>query len=346
MRSSLYALITLATAMSLGLGACTGGGQADTSQSPAANGSPADSGTASTASKEDKAKESAKAELQKAPEYLVKKDVTTWALPTDNYMRFDFLRFQQGQQVALKQCLADKQIAIEVPPVTYDPAQSQQILANLKALAVFTPEYAQAHGYRPPVITEGNRAYQEFMSTFANNGDINQTLAISNCIIEQPKQYPFLNPLPPTGEGSEKAGQSENPKQIQESGLVDDTNMMMITLKKPEVQEAAAKWRECMAPLGIEDLPQTAQLMPPISKAVGWYSTGLPLGGEPVDEERQVATHDAQCRASTKYTEVVYNALYDAYAEDLQTNQERYVERQKLMKQCEDELKQFIAEHE
>ena len=77
MRSSLYALITLATAMSLGLGACTGGGQADTSQSPAANGSPADSGTASTASKEDKAKESAKAELQKAPEYLVKKDVTT-----------------------------------------------------------------------------------------------------------------------------------------------------------------------------------------------------------------------------------------------------------------------------
>ena len=65
-----------------------------------------------------------------------------------------------------------------------------------------------------------------------------------------------------------------------------------------------------------------------------------------MDEERQVATHDAQCRAFTKYTEVVYNALYDAYAEDLQANQERYVERQKLMKQREDELKQFIAEHE
>lgn len=348
MRSSLYTLMSLAAAMSLGLAACTGGGQADPNQSPAADGSatPAAGESADEKESDDTAKASAKAEAAKAPDQLAKKDFATWSLPTDNYLRFDFLLFQQGQQVALKQCLTEKQVAVEVPPVTYDPAQSQAIYKNLKDFSIYSPEFAQVHGYRPPMVVEGNRAFQEFMTGFATSGDLNQTLAISQCIIDQSKQHHFLNPLPPTGDESEGASLPENPEQIQDSSLLDDANMGIMAMKTPEVQAAAAKWKECMAPVGITDLPEQPQLMPPPSKAMEWFTTSSPLTGEPGEAERQVAVHDAQCRQSSGYSEAMYNALYAAYEEDLKTNKDRYLKRQQLMKERETALKQFIADHQ
>lgn len=348
MRSSLYTLISLAAAMSLGLAACTGGGQADPSQSPSADGSsaPAEGESPGKTGEEDKAKASTQAEAEQAPEQLVKKDLATWALPSDTYLYTDMLLYHQGQQVALKKCLAEKQIAIEVPTVTYDPAQAQELQVNTRQLATFTPEYAQAHGYRPPLVVEGNRAFQDFMSTFATKGDLDQTLAISQCIIDQNTQYPFLNPLPPVDKESEAPGEAANPEETQTNILNDNTAMALATAKQPAVQEAAVKWRECMAPLGIPDLPQNPQLMPPVSKGMEWFANGPLFGGEPVEEERQVAVHDSQCRASSNYTEQWYNALYDAYAEDIKVNKDRYLERQALMKQRENELKQFISEHQ
>ncbi|MPN43353.1 hypothetical protein SDC9_190912 [bioreactor metagenome] len=88
-----------------------------------------------------------------------------------------------------------------------------------------------------------------------------------------------------------------------------------------EVHQAAARWRECMAPLGIVDLPDEpwtagAMSMPPsLMSAWGWTSSF----GKPSADEVRIAVHDANCRETSGWSEALYEsqwALAEKFVED------------------------------
>lgn len=105
---------------------------------------------------------------------------------------------------------------------------------------------------------------------------------------------------------------------------------------EPDVQHAAGRWRECMAPLGLSDLPAmpdgpSDEKMPPASQAEG---LGLNDGGDrppgeaatsddtpapksPGAAEIKLAVADAACRASSGFTKALYLAQWKHQSEVL-----------------------------
>lgn len=79
-----------------------------------------------------------------------------------------------------------------------------------------------------------------------------------------------------------------------------------------ELVDAAARWRECMAPAGIAGLPEQpwaagSMLPDSLMEKWDWWQPA----GEPRAEEIELAVIDAQCRRSSGWFDVYYDALWD-----------------------------------
>src|SRR5690625_465390 len=77
-----------------------------------------------------------------------------------------------------------------------------------------------------------------------------------------------------------------------------------------DIKNAEDKWYECMAPVGVVDLPETPGGMPPESfwgepNEDGHYAD-QPV--ELTEKERDIAMADAQCRTEAGYDEAVFRA--------------------------------------
>ncbi|MFC7581690.1 hypothetical protein ACFQ23_06280 [Schaalia naturae] len=89
-------------------------------------------------------------------------------------------------------------------------------------------------------------------------------------------------------------------------------NVWFVDTSVPRLQEAAARWRECMAPLGIVDLPSEPwdpDTRPPqsLQDRWGWESAGDAASAD----EIQVATHDAQCRRDSGWFDTLYDESWN-----------------------------------
>lgn len=88
-----------------------------------------------------------------------------------------------------------------------------------------------------------------------------------------------------------------------------------------EVREAAGDWRACMRDVGLPDLPEVPEEMPPASVDMGDGGDAIDApfrSGDELDvptEVRRVAVADASCRDSTGYTTTFYDAEWDAQVE-------------------------------
>ena len=86
----------------------------------------------------------------------------------------------------------------------------------------------------------------------------------------------------------------------------------------PGLDTAAAKWRSCMAPLGLADLEKAPGGYPSSSFAQQIGATGNeedykdPSQHPVTDYELKVAVQDAKCRASSGYDTILYNAQWSA----------------------------------
>ena len=89
-------------------------------------------------------------------------------------------------------------------------------------------------------------------------------------------------------------------------------NRLAVDLNSPELSAAAASWRECMAPLGISDLPDrpwdagSMGLPESLRDKWGWRPTGKPSA-----DEIATASADAACRASSGWTDTLYQQEWD-----------------------------------
>lgn len=84
-------------------------------------------------------------------------------------------------------------------------------------------------------------------------------------------------------------------------------NRLDVDFSDSDLVAAALRWRECMAPLGIVDLPERPYWMTPggipESLKIRW---SWETWGEPSADEISIATHDAHCRRSSGWFDTLY----------------------------------------
>ncbi len=118
-----------------------------------------------------------------------------------------------------------------------------------------------------------------------------------------------------------------------------------------EVRQAVSRSRECMAPAGVVDLPDAPNEMPPASVVTPGSQTQDAQGNLvgvanslPSARERQVATLDAQCRASSGYDVAVLQARADAELTAIGQDVDGFEAARSAYQEYEKKLDEVVAE--
>jgi hypothetical protein len=88
-----------------------------------------------------------------------------------------------------------------------------------------------------------------------------------------------------------------------------------------DVQRAARRWRECMAPLGIADLPRGPENMPSDSQRERFEATRKADGTAGI-EEIEMAVEDAKCRGSSGWSTAMYQEEWERQLALLDENED------------------------
>ncbi len=243
----------------------------------------------------------------------VVKDPLTWSLPFDRVLDGNLARLEQhASDLLVDQCMAeagfDDYELMNSSAVPF-PETSPHGNATLFNVAI-----AQKYGYRmapdpsykiswEKIDLQGGGYYDNKPESFKN-----QWYA---CLDEVQVELHG----PPTTEYLE----------VDENGPIpieSQLNRFMVDTSSPELQAAAEQWRTCMAPQGISDLPEepweagTLDLPESLMTRLDYWPTGDPSAGE-----ISVATADAQCRESSGWTNLLYEATWDQQAAFVAANE-------------------------
>jgi hypothetical protein len=219
------------------------------------------------------------------------KDVAQWTLPLDPYLLSDaqLTKAAYAEAIMIHECLADIGIDRPVPYVDIDAAYG----SNVAVRSWFDLTIAQKHGYHDPSQERpaGLKAWDDFQLQAWTSAEDAAFLKCRDDPAADPPEY--SNTLMNFTSGLAAAAFSG-------AG------------KDPDVLDAAARWHECMAGVGIEDLPRTPIEMPSDSLRQR-FEVGASIDGPvtgPTAEEIDMATADADCRDSSGFTEAFYDALW------------------------------------
>ena len=118
--------------------------------------------------------------------------------------------------------------------------------------------------------------------------------------------------------------------------------------KLPKVRAAAQRWRKCMAPQGIADLPEEPQMAQSVATKFG---LGQPDGDDTATdtnvsaEEIKLAVADAKCREQSGYEQLVYDLQWVGQEQILARDPNYWQARLKLVRQATNEYKTYINTH-
>ncbi|WP_194949386.1 hypothetical protein [Actinomyces trachealis] len=117
-----------------------------------------------------------------------------------------------------------------------------------------------------------------------------------------------------------------------------------------EVEQAVGKWRECMAPLGVSDLPDSPEDMPSDSLAQKFgLDAADPVNGiestSVSGEEIKTAIHDARCQQSSGYRQAYYQAEWDSDQAIVSGNKDALEARRQQVQTNTEELKKIITDY-
>lgn len=114
------------------------------------------------------------------------------------------------------------------------------------------------------------------------------------------------------GEPPRRLPTGDGPDQATLDSIQSQLNRFHIDTTGPQLQADAAAWRQCMAPLGIADLPdrpwEAGSMRMPDSLRGKW---DWRPSGKPSADEVEVAAHDAQCRRSSGWSHDLYDQTWD-----------------------------------
>lgn len=262
------------------------------------------------------------------------KNRAQWALPLDDYTTMAVsLKSSRVREVAMSHCMAAYNIRYpqsDWPDFAADPTH------NNIGRRLFNVEIATEFGYHtgPYDAAERRKERADLDAYLITVSTPTGSAAEAECIAEQEASAP---PLPDgVRVGDDLAGRAYN------AAIVDQ-----------QVLDAVERWRDCMEPLGIENLPEWPEDMPTSELAETWRD-GRPSGETapifdwtpPPAEEFEVAIADAQCREESGFAEAFYEAEWNAQVALMADNQEKLEQAEASIQKYDQELDQVLAELE
>ncbi len=243
----------------------------------------------------------------------VVKDPLTWSLPFDRVLDGSLTRLElHASDLLVDRCMAEAGIDdYEVMNSSAVPFPETSPHGNA---TLFNVAIAQKYGYRmapdpsykiswEKIDLQGGGYYDDKPESFKNQW--------YDCLDEV--QLQLHGPSP-----TEYLEVDENGPIPIESQL----NRFFVDTSGSQLREAAEQWRTCMAPQGIADLPEepweagTLQLPESLMTRLDYQPTG-----DPSADEIAVATADAQCRESSGWTRLLYEATWDQQAAFVAANE-------------------------
>ncbi|WP_162621852.1 hypothetical protein [Microbacterium suaedae] len=258
--------------------------------------------------------------------YLPEQNLTLWTMPLDQYMVTKAQSQRESYATALltQECLDEQGFVNQVPSMSFvdDPD-------DLGIRDVFTPEIVSEFGYHSPgVMREENADWQAYASRPMSDGE---AVAVDGCV-----------------------------RDVLDAGLVRYENQVLNfatglaqsafsgSLQAPEVKETATAWRECMAPRGVEDLPEDPSGMPSESLSSRFGLAATPDAGQTLtvtQEEIDLASFDAKCRQSSGYEQARYRAEWSRQVTLLAENLTALEDAKSQIADIDRSLSEVIASH-
>jgi hypothetical protein len=255
---------------------------------------------------------------------LVKKDVKTGFLPIEPYRNVDECIQTYASDIFMNQCLSETGRSITVVPFDWnDPAAAQFSRESISE--AFTVENAQLNGYHRQDSENGKRMREAQAEITEHVRDPEWAAAWDGCFKKMRQSEPFVSET--------EIGEAPGfyPEGVEEL---------------PEVRGAAVKWRECMSPLGIPDLPETPS---PAFSVIDRFGLGITDGADAaifaidVDpEEKAIAVEDAKCRASSEYDQILYDAYWVGPEKVLAANPGEFTARREAIEKQNQAYKDYI----
>jgi hypothetical protein len=224
---------------------------------------------------------------------LPEKNIDQWVMPLDQYSTIsDDKASVYAENLLVQPCMEAAGFSWNVPwrdlHATDGPSWSAagSRISNL--------DLAQKWGYHLAPATDAsftaNRAFFDEKSSIGAAED----RAFTKCILAARKVLPLLP-------GSTQVA----------SGYV--MAAWQGAMKEAAVVAAAARWRECMIPAGIPDLPEIPGEMPSPSVVQRFTITFVKSTEPPTVSEGEIAlaTQDENCLRSSRYSKTFYDAEWD-----------------------------------
>lgn len=257
---------------------------------------------------------------------LVKKDSTKGALPADPYRLPDDRLQTYAENLYIANCM--KQSGYEYPVQTYDwndPATPLESPSGYNGR--FTVAKAQAYGYhRAP-----SKRREEWLKVVEQKNQLLKDSAADKTFMACSEKLRSSGVF----KASDKLEGDVAP-------YVNDVS------KLPKVRAAAQRWRKCMAPQGIADLPEEPQIAQSVATKFG---LGQPDADDTATdtnvsaEEIKLAVADAKCREQSGYEQLVYDLQWVGQEQILARDPNYWQARLKLVRQATNEYKTYINTH-
>jgi len=226
---------------------------------------------------------------------LVEKDISTWALPSDAYnppkLSLEYYA------VGLKARACRQAAGLPDRVLRFDPNGTPPATSNEAGTRLFDVEIASQYGYHEQLDPRIN--WDDRKKADAEKSLLSDPVASETFVECQQQAMRDLG---------------ADPDAIYQYGFPDVT---VSSDDQAALDAASGRWRECVAPLGIADLPAEAgpEGLPTSSQMSEW---GLDqdiapwLIASPSQEEIEFAVADATCEDSSGWRQAAYDAQWNA----------------------------------
>ncbi|MDQ2670851.1 MAG: hypothetical protein M3Y31_09485 [Gemmatimonadota bacterium] len=252
---------------------------------------------------------------------LPPRDIDRWVLPLDRFMDSDDISANYAETLLMGPCMNAAGFDWDVP--YRDPYAANRATSSAVGIRIFTLEIAQEYGYHSaPNLDPGAAAWKAWAYREITVAEID---AIRECTEQvRAERLPLLP-------GSAQLGNSLA------AAAYDAAE------QEQTVQEAERAWRDCMAPLGIPDLPASARNMPSpwLANELGYTGTL----GEPTADEIRYAVADAICRDDSGYLETFYDVLWQKQAALVGDNADALLRIEGMVTEHREKVAQIISEN-
>lgn len=250
-----------------------------------------------------------------------------WALPLDPYIFSQSEMTNYAENLLVSDCMSEKNLDWPIPAIDVDHLSVSW--ESPGGRRILTVEVAQQYGYHTPSPLPRD-VVKQMGEMNARQLSPTEQSALDACIqaARQTLPLPEINQI-----GNQYANAD-----------------LVAAAQQPAVVAAAAAWRQCMAPLGISDLPQMPEggssSMPTASQSAAF---GLDVvesdpDSQPSTQEIAAAVADAQCRDSSGFSGALYDAEWSAQSVTLAQHADELVREKDAIDAYVDAARRVIAE--